>query len=208
MIPLSRLTPGTRFLQPDLQIEGLLVKVNSCRAVVRIERPMKEVKFTDPDGNVRHFQAKQCTDQSWGPTVSVIPLSVDPNFEGETNMTKKAATKKESPKAKATKKAAKPAAEKKTRQPKAAKPETAKPDGEAKPKKLSQLDAAAQVLKAAGRPMTCNEMVQAMAEAGLWSSPGGKTPAATLYAAIIREIANKPIESRFVKTERGTFSLA
>ena len=35
--------------------------------------------------------------------------------------------------------------------------------------------------------------------------PAGKTPEASLYAAIIREIAAKKKEARFKKTERGTF---
>jgi hypothetical protein len=37
-------------------------------------------------------------------------------------------------------------------------------------------------------------------------SPGGKTPHATLYSAIIREISLKGKESRFVKKERGKFA--
>ena len=36
-----------------------------------------------------------------------------------------------------------------------------------------------------------------------WTSPGGKTPDATLYSAILREIDTKGAEARFVKTERG-----
>ncbi|MBZ0172999.1 MAG: hypothetical protein K8E66_11500 [Phycisphaerales bacterium] len=34
----------------------------------------------------------------------------------------------------------------------------------------------------------------------------GKTPAATLYSAIIREIARKGKDARFAKTERGRFA--
>ena len=37
-------------------------------------------------------------------------------------------------------------------------------------------------------------------------SPGGKTPHATLYSAIIREIAWKGKEARVLKTERGKFA--
>src|SRR5262245_31826425 len=91
----------------------------------------------------------------------------------------------------------------KTPKSKAAKP--AKSAADAKPKRVSALDAAATVLKANGGAMRANEMVAAMAEKGLWSSPNGKTPEATLYAAIIREIAAKPKETRFRKTERGKF---
>ncbi|MFO0840686.1 MAG: hypothetical protein U1D55_19430 [Phycisphaerae bacterium] len=37
--------------------------------------------------------------------------------------------------------------------------------------------------------MRSTEMIAAMAEQGLWTSPNGKTPHATLYAAILREIS-------------------
>jgi hypothetical protein len=50
-------------------------------------------------------------------------------------------------------------------------------------------------------------MIDAMAKKGYWSSPGGRTPAATLYSAIIREISIKGTEARFKKTERGKFSI-
>lgn len=76
----------------------------------------------------------------------------------------------------------------------------------AKEKKLSALDAAAKVLAHSKEPMTTREMIEAMAAKGLWASPGGKTPAATLYSAILREIGTKGAESRFVKSERGKFA--
>jgi hypothetical protein len=79
---------------------------------------------------------------------------------------------------------------------------------EAKPKpakRLSALDAAAQVLAASEVPMRAKEMIAAMEAKGLWRSPGGKTPEATLYAAIIREIAAKGTAARFKKHERGVF---
>jgi hypothetical protein len=44
-----------------------------------------------------------------------------------------------------------------------------------------------------------------MASKGLWKSPGGKTPAATLYSSILREIEKKGKESRFKKGEPGKF---
>jgi len=40
---------------------------------------------------------------------------------------------------------------------------------------------------------------------GLWTSPGGKTPAATLYAAISRSIKDLGKASPFRKTEREKF---
>ena len=75
-----------------------------------------------------------------------------------------------------------------------------------KPKRTSGLDAAAKVLEEAGQPMTAKEMVEAAEAKGYWKSPGGKTPHATVYSAIIREIAKKGDASRFVKTERGKFA--
>jgi hypothetical protein len=72
-------------------------------------------------------------------------------------------------------------------------------------KRISALDAAAQVLAASSVPMRATEMIAAMEAKGLWKSPGGKTPEATLYAAIIREIAAKGDKARFKKHERGVF---
>jgi hypothetical protein len=73
-------------------------------------------------------------------------------------------------------------------------------------KKLSAIDAAAQVLQEAGTAMTTQEMIGAMAIKGYWSSPAGKTPAATLYSAILREITTKGDASRFTKTGPGRFA--
>ena len=56
--------------------------------------------------------------------------------------------------------------------------------------------------------MNAKEMIDAMAVKGLWKSPGDKTPHATLYSAIIREIATRGSTARFRKTERGHFSIA
>lgn len=79
---------------------------------------------------------------------------------------------------------------------------------DANPKRVSALDAAATVLKKAGKPMRSQEMIAAMTEAGLWSSPNGKTPHATLYSAILREIGTKGKEARFRKVDRGQFEYA
>ncbi len=72
--------------------------------------------------------------------------------------------------------------------------------------KLSGLDAAAQILGKAKEPMGCTSIVEQAIGGGLWS-PGGKTPHATLYAAIIREIAKKGKDARFKKVDRGRFQL-
>jgi hypothetical protein len=47
------------------------------------------------------------------------------------------------------------------------------------------------VLRETGQAMTCPELIAQMAAQGYWSSPKGKTPAATLYAALTREIKLK-----------------
>ena len=83
----------------------------------------------------------------------------------------------------------------------------AKTSKKATAEKLSQLDAAVKVLKAARKPLNCKAMVEAMATKKLWTSPGGKTPDATLYAAILREIQTKGQEARFTKVDRGLFGL-
>jgi hypothetical protein len=74
------------------------------------------------------------------------------------------------------------------------------------PKRLSALDAAAQVLAKSKEPMSAREMIAAVVKAGLWTSPAGKTPDATLYSAIIREISAKGADSRFAKVARGRFA--
>jgi outer membrane biosynthesis protein TonB len=73
--------------------------------------------------------------------------------------------------------------------------------------KLSQIAAAERVLAAAGEPMTCGEMVAAMTRQNLWSSPAGKTPAATLYASLLRLIRAKGKDAKFQKVARGKFTL-
>jgi len=108
-------------------------------------------------------------------------------------MATKKTTKKPAAKSKATK--AKPRPAKKAKAP-----------GNAKPKKLSAIDAAAQVLAASKEPMNAKQMIDAMAAKDLWTSPGGKTPHATLYSAILREINAMGKGARFKKTDRGHFT--
>ena len=75
-------------------------------------------------------------------------------------------------------------------------------------KKISQIEAAIIVLGKSKDAMNCKAMVEAMQVEGLWSSPEGATPDATLYASILREINTKGRDSRFRKTDRGLFALA
>jgi HB1, ASXL, restriction endonuclease HTH domain len=115
-----------------------------------------------------------------------------PMHRRRTMATKKTATKKA------------PATSSKAKKPVAKKAARSKADS--KPKKLSALDAAAKVLADAKEPMTTRAMIEAMAKKGLWTSPGGATPWATLYSALSREIAAKGKDARFKKVERGQFA--
>ena len=76
-----------------------------------------------------------------------------------------------------TKKPAKPASEPQSP------PAAAIPAASAK---LSALDAAALVLRQSGQPLSCPELIAQMAAKDYWTSPKGKTPASTLYAAMAR----------------------
>ena len=69
----------------------------------------------------------------------------------------------------------------------------------------SLLDAAAQVLKASKKPLKVEEIFNKIQEKGLWEERKGKTPKATLAAAIYVEIKKKGDEARFEKAERGEF---
>lgn len=82
-----------------------------------------------------------------------------------------------------------------------------KRDG-SKAKPLSLLNAAAQVLADSAEALNTREMVDQATERGLWTPRAGKTPASTLYASILREMNSKGADSRFVKVERGRFTLS
>jgi len=69
------------------------------------------------------------------------------------------------------------------------------------------LDAALSVLRQAGSPMRVRAISEAVIKQGLWS-PGGRTPWATLSAAMGREIRLKGRAARFRKAERGLFAAA
>ena len=208
---LSALRPGTRFRLTEMdEVTGVLVKVNECRAVVRLDRLERDVEFIDRDGQQRHFKSRGTHVTSWTPAVVVEVIGFEA-LNNEENDMSKSATKKTAKSTKAKGKAIEktlvndPALGLVTKEPKAArKPKTskpAKPDG-----KLSCIDAAAKVLAASKEPMTTKAMIEQMAAKGLWSSPNGQTPAATLYSAILREINAKGKESRFKKADRGLFT--
>lgn len=71
----------------------------------------------------------------------------------------------------------------------------------------SGLDAAAKVLSQSREPMRCGDLVKKMLDKGLWKT-SGKTPAATINAAIIRDIRTNGKTSRFRKAGRGLFTAA
>jgi hypothetical protein len=83
---------------------------------------------------------------------------------------------------------------------------SAKP--EATVSKLSALAAAAKVLGETKKALSAQEMIDAMKARGYWTSPKGKTPSATLYAALTREIKTKGNQARFQKASSGHFTLA
>lgn len=74
-------------------------------------------------------------------------------------------------------------------------------------KPLSAIDAAAKVLSETGEPMNAKQLIDAIVAKEYWTSPAGKTPHATLYSAILREIKAKGSDARFTKTERGKFAI-
>ena len=86
---------------------------------------------------------------------------------------------------------------KKERAPKA--PKAPKPD-----RSPSALNLAAAYLASCENPKNIKEITEAVLAAG-WKTEG-KTPGATLNAAIIREIKAKGKESRFAKADRGMFT--
>ncbi|HEY3965843.1 MAG TPA: winged helix-turn-helix domain-containing protein [Planctomycetaceae bacterium] len=188
MPTLQRLRAGTRFRLAEMpEITGVLLQANECRAVVRLDRPERDVEFTDQEGQPRRFQCRGTHVTSWAPTTVVEPVGFETLDEEENDMSKSATKTKKTTE---------------TKTPKAGKPAKAKADG-----KLSCIDAAAKVLADAKEPMTTKAMIEAMAAKGLWSSPNGQTPAATLYSAILREIKVKGKESRFKKADRGLFGV-
>ncbi|MEO0513474.1 MAG: winged helix-turn-helix domain-containing protein [Planctomycetota bacterium] len=70
-------------------------------------------------------------------------------------------------------------------------------------RKPSGLDLAAKVLADAGEPLKAKQIAERAIAAG-WKT-NGKTPEATLYAAMTREIAKKGDAARFRKDDRGLF---
>lgn len=152
---LKKLRPGTRVQVVGLPDTATLIRVNDCRAIVREDRPTTEVSFKDADGEVRQFKGRRSHLTSWSPNTVVEPIGFESSVQENEDMATK--TKKSEPKSKPAKKAV---------------------------CKMSAIDAAAKVLGDSKEPMGCKEMIEAMAAKKLWTSPGGKTPASTLYTVV------------------------
>jgi hypothetical protein len=72
--------------------------------------------------------------------------------------------------------------------------------------KMSGLDAAVKVLAESPTPLNAKQIVEQAAAKGYWSSTAA-TPHATIYAAMLIEARKKGAESRFVKVDRGLWTL-
>ena len=183
-----------------------LAKVSGKSMEVRIDRALPKGGWDATDlgtnktvriKNVRDITGTAGTDE--GPAVETTMDSddvhpVDPDLVPITELDK-------------SKKRGKVAKGGKTKVPKL--PKEPKAPGGPKAEKVHQpsgLDAAYQVLTEGREPMRCGEMVEKMITSGLWKT-GGKTPAATIYSAILREITTKGDDSRFKKAERGLFTV-
>lgn len=71
---------------------------------------------------------------------------------------------------------------------------------------ISFAEAAYQILKQAGEPLTADEITSAALEQGMVST-AGKTPSATMGARLYVDLKTKGDNSRFVKVNRGKFGL-
>ena len=87
---------------------------------------------------------------------------------------------------------------------KAAAKKTAK-KAPANQRQMSLMEAAIQVMRSVKQPMKAKDIYEHVAKKGLWSSPAGKTPVATLAAAIARDVASE--KPRWRRTGPGLFTL-
>jgi len=71
---------------------------------------------------------------------------------------------------------------------------------------MTFVDAAYQILKNVGKPLSTNEITSLALKQGLIST-NGKTPSATMGARLYVDIKRKGNESKFVKGKRGRFAL-
>jgi HB1, ASXL, restriction endonuclease HTH domain len=86
MPTLQRLRPGTRFRLAEMpEITGVLVTASEWRAVVRLDRPERDVEIVDHEGQPRQFRSRGTHVTSWAPTTVVEPVGFEPHFQDEEN---------------------------------------------------------------------------------------------------------------------------
>ena len=92
---LGRLKPGTRF-KTDWGATGVLMMVNECRALVRVDGGTRDVEFVDGNGETRAFHGRYAKTTSWTPSMEVEAIGFQ-KLEEEIDMstdTKPKKTKK------------------------------------------------------------------------------------------------------------------
>jgi len=166
------------------------------RGVAKIDNDSKGGKSDNAPKTATAFQPAQTSSQISDDAVNVKPVPAPcPNCGGT-----------ESDEDGDCEKCHEPKVAGKESEPADAKKREPKPAGPAKPKRPSGLDAAVRVLEETGVPMNVKEIFNTASAKGYWK-PAGRTPSATLAAALIRDIAKKGDKSRFRKCERGKFAL-
>jgi hypothetical protein len=234
---LQNLKAGTPFRLQGTLITGTLIDCNECSAKVRLSGRPVDFDTSEPCEVLRAVTSL-AKSTIWSPATVVETMTDDaaatspaadsePTCEtcgavtdrdhigpicpacseaNDEDEPMKTVTKaKKAPKAKLAPaaKAAKPV--------KAVKPAPADPKKDhPKPKAkagMSLLDAAADVLSD-GKPRNCEQIISEVLSRKLWNT-SGKTPAATLYSAMHREITKPDGNSRFQRTDHaGQFKIA
>lgn len=152
-------------------------KADAAPSATKSDAPLHEGTITRADGEVVKVTVPANHSEQGGPT-EATPKAPNPKKPRGTKGEKRKAEKA----------------------PKPPKPAKAK-----KPKRISALDAAAIVLADTKKSMRAIDLIAEIQTRGLWSSPKGKTPEASLYAAMIREISARGKDARFAKHDRGLF---
>ena len=79
MPTLQRLRPGTRFRLAEMpEITGVLVKANECWAVVRLDRPERDVEFADQEGQSSIRMRRQTSASNHFPRRSIFSRTISP----------------------------------------------------------------------------------------------------------------------------------
>lgn len=74
LIQLQRMKVGTRFRVPETGQEGILLKVNACRAYVRILGAPVKTEFETRDGKLVEFTKPGGGYENWTPSLEVEVL--------------------------------------------------------------------------------------------------------------------------------------